>query len=86
MAKLRARIDKDPRKFEKLIVPLDGQDEFVLDGTEYARKKEAPTPNDHLVQQKRLFHDPQPGKRPGALFPGAGGPSCLRVYFFDAAL
>ena len=43
MSKLRARIDDDPAAFEKLIAPLDGQDEFVLDGPEYARKKEAPT-------------------------------------------
>ncbi|MCL2486063.1 MAG: DUF2461 domain-containing protein [Oscillospiraceae bacterium] len=43
MAKLRARIDKDPKKFEKLIAPLGKQDEFILDGPEYARKKEAPT-------------------------------------------
>ncbi|MCL2084017.1 MAG: DUF2461 domain-containing protein [Oscillospiraceae bacterium] len=43
MAKLRARIDRDPKKFEALIAPLEKQDEFVLDGEEYARKKEAPT-------------------------------------------
>jgi len=43
MAKLRARIDRDPGAFEKLIAPLEMQDEFVLDGPEYARKKEAPT-------------------------------------------
>ena len=43
MAKHRARIDRDPKAFEKLIAPLEGQDEFVLDGPEYARKKEAPT-------------------------------------------
>ena len=43
MAKLRARIDKDPRKFEKLMAPLDKQDEFVLDGDEYKRKKTAPS-------------------------------------------
>jgi len=44
MAKLRARIDKDPKNFEKLVAPLTRQEEFVLDGPEYARKKEAPTP------------------------------------------
>ena len=44
MAKLRARIDRDPKKYEKFIAPLDRQYEFVLDGEEYARKKEAPTP------------------------------------------
>ena len=43
MAKLRARIDRDPKKFEKLIAPLDKQTEFILDGEEYARKKAAPS-------------------------------------------
>lgn len=43
MAKLRARLDKNSKKFEKLIAPLDNQEEFVIDGPEYARKKEAPT-------------------------------------------
>ena len=44
LAKLRARMDKAPKKFETLIAPLARQDEFALDGPEYARKKEAPTP------------------------------------------
>ena len=43
MAKLRARIDNDTKAFEKLIAPLDNQDEFALDGPEYSRKKEAPS-------------------------------------------
>jgi len=43
MAKLQARIDRDPVAFEKLVAPLESQEEFVLDGPEYARKKEAPT-------------------------------------------
>jgi uncharacterized protein (TIGR02453 family) len=43
MAKLRRRIDRDPKAFEKFIAPLAGQDEFVLEGQEYSRKKEAPT-------------------------------------------
>ena len=44
MAKFRARIDRNPKKFEKLIAPLDKQEEFFLDGEEYKRKKEAPSP------------------------------------------
>ena len=44
MAKLRARMDKDPKAFERLIAPLAKQTEFVLEGPEYTRKKEAPTP------------------------------------------
>ncbi|MCL1820149.1 MAG: DUF2461 domain-containing protein [Oscillospiraceae bacterium] len=43
MTKFRARIDRDPKKFEKLAAFLDEQDEFKLEGAEYARKKEAPT-------------------------------------------
>jgi len=43
MAKLRARIDKNPKAFEKLIAPYNAQDDFVLSGEEYKRKKEAPT-------------------------------------------
>jgi len=43
MAKLRARIDKDPRKFEKLVAPIEKQTEFVLEGDEYKRRKSAPS-------------------------------------------
>ena len=55
MAKFRARIDKNPKAFEKLIAPLDKQDEFVLDGPEYARKKEAPTPKTAAWYNKKAF-------------------------------
>ena len=44
LAKFRARIDKNPKVFEKLIAPIGKQEEFVLEGPEYSRKKEAPTP------------------------------------------
>jgi len=40
MVKFRARIDRDPCKFEKLVETLEQQDEFVLDGDEYKRRKE----------------------------------------------
>lgn len=43
MAKFRARIDKDSTQFEKLIAPLEKQTEFIIEGEEYKRKKEAPT-------------------------------------------
>ncbi|MCL2665270.1 MAG: DUF2461 domain-containing protein [Defluviitaleaceae bacterium] len=39
MAKLRARIDSNPKEFEKFTAPLKDQTEFVLDGEEYSRKK-----------------------------------------------
>ena len=56
MAKLRARIDNDTKAFEKLIAPLDNQDEFVLDGSEYSRKKEAPS---HKVAQWYCGYNPK---------------------------
>ena len=40
MAKFRARIDRAPSKLEKLVATLEKQDEFILDGEEYKRKKE----------------------------------------------
>ena len=44
MAKLRARIDRDPSAFEAFVAPLLDQKEFEIDGEEYKRKKEAPSP------------------------------------------
>ena len=55
MAKLRARIDRDPAKFEKLVAPLEKQEEFVLEGEEYKRKKEAPTPKTSAWYNKKSF-------------------------------
>lgn len=43
MQNFRARLDNAPAEFERLIAPLNNQTEFILDGDEYARKKEAPT-------------------------------------------
>jgi len=55
MAKHRARIDNKPKAFEKLVAPLDKQEEFVLDGPEYSRKKEAPTPKLESWYNKKTF-------------------------------
>ena len=55
MEKLRARIDKNPKEFEKLIDLLDSQDEFNLDGPEYARQKQAPTPRTQEWYNKKSF-------------------------------
>jgi len=55
MAKLRARIDRSPKAFEKLIAPFSKQDEFVLDGPEYTRKKEAPTPATAKWYNRKTF-------------------------------
>jgi len=60
MAKHRARIDKNPKKFEKLVAPLSAQDEFALEGPEYSRKKVAPTPDLEAWYNKKtiaLIHD-----------------------------
>lgn len=65
MAKLRARIDCDPNKFEKLVAFLDKQDEFALNGTEYARKKTAPTEKTTMWYNKKSFsliHSQQNGE------------------------
>ncbi|MCL2399977.1 MAG: DUF2461 domain-containing protein [Defluviitaleaceae bacterium] len=65
MAKFRARIDRDPEKFEKFIAPLEKQEEFTLDGDEYKRKKEAPTAKTALWYNKKSFsliHQQQNGK------------------------
>ena len=55
MAKFRARIDRNPKKFEQLIAPLEKQDEFILDGDEYKRKKEAPSAKTSDWYNKKSF-------------------------------
>jgi len=55
MAKFRARIDCDPKKFEQLIAPLEKQAEFILSGDEYKRKKEAPSPKTSDWYNKKSF-------------------------------
>ena len=55
MEKLRARIDENPIEFELLVDLLDSQDEFKLDGEEYVRKKQAPTPKTQEWYNKKSF-------------------------------
>ncbi len=55
MSKLRSRIDKAPKQFEKLIAPLEKQEEFVLEGPEYVRKKTAPTPKTEKWYNMKSF-------------------------------
>jgi len=55
MTKFRARIDRDPKKFEKLIAPLEKQNEFILDGDEYKRKKVSPSPKTAVWYNKKSF-------------------------------
>ena len=44
MAKLRARIDRDPKPLERLARRLEKRGEFVLEGAEYKRPKGDPGP------------------------------------------
>lgn len=55
MAKFRASLDKDPKKFEQLIAPLTHQTEFILEGEEYKRQKPAPTPKTSPFYNKKSF-------------------------------
>ena len=55
MEKLRTRIDGNPKEFETLIDLLDNQDEFKLEGPEYARSKQAPTPKTQEWYNKKSF-------------------------------
>ena len=55
MGKLRARIDGSPNEFELLIDLLGSQNEFKLDGPEYARKKQAPTSKTQAWYNKKSF-------------------------------
>jgi len=65
MAKFRARIDRNPEKFEKLIAPLKKQDEFTLEGDEYKRKKEVPSAKTAAWYNRKSFsliHQQQNGE------------------------
>lgn len=55
MSKFRARIDRDPKKFQEIIAFLDKQDEFILDGSEYVRRKVAPTDKTASWYNKKSF-------------------------------
>ena len=55
MAKHRVRIDKAPKQFEKLIAPFAKQNQFILDGPEYARKRQAPTIKTAEWYNKKTF-------------------------------
>jgi len=52
MAKLRARIDRDPKRMEKLTRSLEKQPEFVLDTEDYKRPK-GPAPSPILAPSYR---------------------------------
>ena len=55
MAKLRARMDRDPKPLEKLTRQLARQDFFTLDGPEYKRPGRAPSPLLQPWYGKRSF-------------------------------
>ena len=55
MAKFRARIDNNPKKFEALIAPLEKQNEFVLEGDEYKREKKTSSSKSTAWYNKKSF-------------------------------
>ncbi len=55
MAKFRARIDSGTKKFEKLILPLENQTEFAIEGEEYSRKKAAPSEKTEAWYNRKSF-------------------------------
>lgn len=54
-AKLRARMDANPAPMAELTRSLTGQEEFVLDGQEYAKKKPAALPELAPWYQKKHY-------------------------------
>lgn len=68
MAKFRARLNRDPKPFEKLARAFGKQDAFVLDGEDYKRPKGGTTPLLAPWYNKRSFS--LSGSRPneGVLF------------------
>lgn len=54
-AKLRARMDADPRPMEQLQHKLEKQEEFILDGPEYAKQKTPSSPALTAWYQKKYF-------------------------------
>ena len=55
MAKFRARLDTNPAKFEAIVEPYEQQTTFVLDGSEYAKKKPAPTEKTEKWYNQKSF-------------------------------
>jgi uncharacterized protein (DUF2461 family) len=68
MEKLRIRIDGNPEEFETLVTLLESQDEFKLEGPEYARQKQAPTPKTQEWYNKKSFSLIHYGEINGELF------------------
>ncbi len=82
MAKLRARIDKNPKAFEKLIAPLEKQSEFVLEGAEYVRKKEAPTKKTAVWYNRKSFSLTHEGQLGDELFTASLADRIVKGYTF----
>ena len=69
MAKFRARLDRDPKPFEKLVRAFNKQEEFVLEGEEYRRPKaQAPVPELEPWYRKKSFTLCHEAKLEEALF------------------
>ena len=73
MAKLRARMDREPKPMEKLARRLNRQEVFALTGTDYKRPRPAPSKLLEPWYRKKNFvlsHEGRP--RGAALGPRAG--------------
>ncbi len=55
MAKIREKIDDNPKRFEKLIALLESQNEFILEGDSYVRQKKSPTGKTQEWYNKKTF-------------------------------
>ena len=74
MAKLRARVDRDPKPLEKLARRLARQSEFVLEGELYKRPKGDPGPLLFPWYNRRQITLSSDHNCEGALFtPGLAG-------------
>jgi len=81
MAKFRARLDRDPKPFEKLVRAFNRQSLFLLDGEDYKRPK-APAPSKLLEPwyNKRSFSLACTRPNEGELFTPALADTLLQGY------
>ena len=68
MENFRARVNTNPNALETLVNRLHNQNEFALEGPEYARPKTAPTPKTQAWYNKKSFSLIHYGQIDDALF------------------